>query len=335
MPSVWFPVPRSRFPVQSYDFDTCQISGVIPGIDTLRQRDGVRELEARHGAEATVNALRDGAEHVACPDGGRRQRSCRLRRRDRSGWRRTRWSRERAGRCGPSSTRPASCIHTNLGRAPLADAAIERIAAIARGYTNLEYDLADGARGSRTVHAESLLTSTDRRRSRDRRQQQRRRHAVDPVGPRGGPRGGDLPRRAGRDRRRLPRSRRDAAVGRGAARSRHHQSHADRRLHGVGLAGDRDVPARASVELPHRRLHRTAGAGRPRRGGARDRRAARRRPRQRLPRRRSRRRAVGPGVDRRRRRSGVLQRRQAARRPAVPGSSPAAAGWSIGCGRIR
>lgn len=49
-------------------------------------------------------------------------------------------------------------IHTNLGRAPLADVAIERVRAIAEGYSNLEYDLALGTRGSRTVHAESLLT---------------------------------------------------------------------------------------------------------------------------------------------------------------------------------
>lgn len=50
-------------------------------------------------------------------------------------------------------------IHTNLGRAPLADAAVERAAALARGYTNLEYDLERGMRGSRTVHAEALLTA--------------------------------------------------------------------------------------------------------------------------------------------------------------------------------
>ena len=50
-------------------------------------------------------------------------------------------------------------IHTNLGRAPIAEAAIERVAAIAKGYSNLEYDVAGGERGSRTVHAESLLTS--------------------------------------------------------------------------------------------------------------------------------------------------------------------------------
>jgi L-seryl-tRNA(Ser) seleniumtransferase len=49
-------------------------------------------------------------------------------------------------------------LHTNLGRAPLARAAIDAIAAIAGGYTNLEYDLAEGARGSRLTHARDLLT---------------------------------------------------------------------------------------------------------------------------------------------------------------------------------
>ena len=48
-------------------------------------------------------------------------------------------------------------LHTNLGRAPLADAAIDAIGAIARGYSNLELDLARGARGSRYVHCASLL----------------------------------------------------------------------------------------------------------------------------------------------------------------------------------
>lgn len=48
-------------------------------------------------------------------------------------------------------------IHTNLGRAPLAATARERLGQIAAGYTNLEYDLETGTRGSRNVHAESLL----------------------------------------------------------------------------------------------------------------------------------------------------------------------------------
>jgi L-seryl-tRNA(Ser) seleniumtransferase len=48
-------------------------------------------------------------------------------------------------------------LHTNLGRAPLASAAIEAIAAIAGGYSNLELDLERGTRGSRYVHCASLL----------------------------------------------------------------------------------------------------------------------------------------------------------------------------------
>ncbi|MCC7123944.1 MAG: L-seryl-tRNA(Sec) selenium transferase [Acidobacteria bacterium] len=49
-------------------------------------------------------------------------------------------------------------LHTNLGRAPLPAAALDRIRDTAGGYSNLEYDLATGTRGSRTVHAEALLT---------------------------------------------------------------------------------------------------------------------------------------------------------------------------------
>jgi L-seryl-tRNA(Ser) seleniumtransferase len=48
-------------------------------------------------------------------------------------------------------------VHTNLGRAPLAAAALERVTAVARGYSNLEYDLGDGLRGSRQDHVAAIL----------------------------------------------------------------------------------------------------------------------------------------------------------------------------------
>ena len=48
-------------------------------------------------------------------------------------------------------------VHTNLGRSPLADEAIKAIVTAARGYSNLEFDLAAGKRGSRSSLVEDIL----------------------------------------------------------------------------------------------------------------------------------------------------------------------------------
>ncbi len=48
-------------------------------------------------------------------------------------------------------------LHTNLGRAPIAKAAIEHIRETAERYSNLEYDVEAGARGKRDVHLERLF----------------------------------------------------------------------------------------------------------------------------------------------------------------------------------
>jgi L-seryl-tRNA(Ser) seleniumtransferase len=50
-------------------------------------------------------------------------------------------------------------LHTNLGRAPLAAPAFEAMRATGLGYSNLEYDLAEGRRGSRYARATTLLQS--------------------------------------------------------------------------------------------------------------------------------------------------------------------------------
>jgi L-seryl-tRNA(Ser) seleniumtransferase len=48
-------------------------------------------------------------------------------------------------------------VHTNLGRAPLPPAALERVVEVAGAYSNLEYDLEAGARGSRQDHVDRIL----------------------------------------------------------------------------------------------------------------------------------------------------------------------------------
>jgi len=70
--------------------------------------------------------------------------------------------RERLERRTGSELRPVLnatgvVLHTNLGRAPLADAAIRAMLAVAGGYSNLELDLSSGVRGSRSDHCRALL----------------------------------------------------------------------------------------------------------------------------------------------------------------------------------
>jgi len=69
---------------------------------------------------------------------------------------------DRLARIARSTLRPAInatgvIIHTNLGRAPLSEAARQAMMEVGVGYSNLEYDLAAGRRGSRYHHAEALL----------------------------------------------------------------------------------------------------------------------------------------------------------------------------------
>ena len=132
---------------------------LIPSIERLRQRPAVQRLEARYGREATVRALRDeaaalrrqlAAEAVAVRDAADAAERIEAR------------LAPRLDTALSPSLRPVInatgvIVHTNLGRAPLGRAAIDRIAAVTAGYTNLEYDLTAGRRGSRTAHAAALL----------------------------------------------------------------------------------------------------------------------------------------------------------------------------------
>jgi L-seryl-tRNA(Ser) seleniumtransferase len=70
--------------------------------------------------------------------------------------------RERLADRGRPSLRPVLnatgvVLHTNLGRAPLARSAIAAMAEVGGGYSNLEFDLDTGARGSRSDHCRASL----------------------------------------------------------------------------------------------------------------------------------------------------------------------------------
>jgi L-seryl-tRNA(Ser) seleniumtransferase len=132
----------------------------IPAIDALRQRPGVRALESEFGVDATVNALRAAASDMRSAIAGDTAEdegvdlSARIETMARS-----RLQAAFRPSLQPVINATGVVLHTNLGRAPLAQAAVERVAQVAGGYASLEYDVARGTRGRRDVHAEALLCS--------------------------------------------------------------------------------------------------------------------------------------------------------------------------------
>ena len=133
---------------------------VVPSIEQLRQRPRVAALEREHGAEATLDALRRAAAQLraALAEGAEcasTEAALLAIEADAT----QDLVRQVRGSLRPAINATGVVIHTNLGRAPLAEAALRRLHDVARGYSNLEYDLEQGGRGSRTVHAEALLTA--------------------------------------------------------------------------------------------------------------------------------------------------------------------------------
>src|SRR5262249_15208997 len=72
-------------------------------------------------------------------------------------WTGARFDEARRSRLRPVINATGVIINTNLGRAPLSEEAIAAVAAVARGYSNLELDLGTGERGSRHAHVRELL----------------------------------------------------------------------------------------------------------------------------------------------------------------------------------
>ena len=125
----------------------------LPSVDALLS-DAPDDLVGRHGRDLVVDALREAIEHAragiikggSCPERAELLAQA-------AAWM------ERLGSptLQPVINATGVVLHTNLGRAPLSKATLAAMVAAGKGYSNLEFDLAAGVRGSRYVHAESLL----------------------------------------------------------------------------------------------------------------------------------------------------------------------------------
>jgi L-seryl-tRNA(Ser) seleniumtransferase len=123
----------------------------LPSISALLESAGVQSLLGQYPRRLVVEAVRSAVDAERSGGGTAKTEE--------------QWLAVIAARVGgmnrPSLRRVINAtgvvLHTNLGRAPLADSAVEAIADIASGFSNLEYDLESGARGSRYSHCVSLL----------------------------------------------------------------------------------------------------------------------------------------------------------------------------------
>lgn len=127
----------------------------IPPVDRLLQEPLALDLTALYGHAALVDAIRKqltevraqltaGQDVALAPDDLLRSVQAALEDRFTPGLR-------------PVINATGVLIHTNLGRVLLSSAAQRAVQQVAASYSNLEYDLQAGSRGSRYVHAEDLL----------------------------------------------------------------------------------------------------------------------------------------------------------------------------------
>jgi len=126
----------------------------LPGVDRLLKERAVRALAEEYGHDLTVEAIRQALDLARrpimagqdCPSTDELVEMTRANLEARS-----------RPTLRPVINATGVIIHTNLGRSPLSAEARAAMELAARGYTNLEYDLEAGRRGSRYVHAEKLL----------------------------------------------------------------------------------------------------------------------------------------------------------------------------------
>ena len=126
----------------------------LPSVDQLLKTESAQEWIAVYGHPLTVEAIREalGQARARYPESGRIPNEATLLAGTASFL--ESWT---TPTLQPVINAAGVILHTNLGRAPLSQAALEAARSVSLGYSNLEFDLQKGKRGTRLVHAEELL----------------------------------------------------------------------------------------------------------------------------------------------------------------------------------
>jgi len=132
---------------------------LLPAVDELLRRKGVRALVSQYGHEAVLQHLRryvgDVRSRISRGDLRESEVAAAVEAAPREVERRLKA--EMAYSLRPAINATGVILHTNLGRAPLSEDALRHVTEIAQGYSNIEMDLATGERGERDVHVSRLF----------------------------------------------------------------------------------------------------------------------------------------------------------------------------------
>jgi L-seryl-tRNA(Ser) seleniumtransferase len=124
----------------------------IPSVDRLLQLPASQQLVLQYGHTLVVNSLRESLEGIRNEDTGKKVSEDEI-----LEMAATALEKLMSPRLVRVINTTGVILHTNLGRSPLSNETIAAIEIAGRSYSNLEYDLNNGSRGSRHVHCEELL----------------------------------------------------------------------------------------------------------------------------------------------------------------------------------
>ncbi len=124
----------------------------LPSVDELMRREQLEALAEQHGRELVIQAARNAIDQAR-----QNIRATGTEPADLTELAVAELERLLRPRLSRVLNATGIIVHTNLGRAPLADEAIERVVEVGVSYSNLEYDLTAGARGSRQDHVAEAL----------------------------------------------------------------------------------------------------------------------------------------------------------------------------------
>jgi len=128
----------------------------LPSVEQLLQTRAAAELVAAYGRPLTLQAIRTTLDEIRKVFSSG-QASAAVEQENILERARARLEEWLAPTLLPVINATGVIIHTNLGRAPLSEATLRVMDAVARGYSTLEFDLQSGKRGSRLIHAEATL----------------------------------------------------------------------------------------------------------------------------------------------------------------------------------